>query len=331
MVLSCSAWALALLLSAPAAEAKSTLRFATLAPKNSTWGKIFVSFKRAIEKRTQERLELRIYYNGVLGSEATMAAKLRSGQLDGATLSNLGLAHVDKRVMVMTLPWLVDSWEKFDRVRPELAPEFDEAFRSHGLEILGWGDIGLVYGFTRGYTVRVPTDMRGHHPMILRDEPVGSLFFENIKGVRPVVAEPMEILNLLRVGRIDSISAPALVAEQLQWVPYLDHVSARPLACAVGASVMRKESLDALPVDVRDEFVSLAKKVGKIQGARIRKLDLEAYQRIRRRMTVISVTEAEREQWAKLVRLVLKRLGTGTYPRALMDKVAKLTGHELEW
>jgi TRAP-type C4-dicarboxylate transport system substrate-binding protein len=322
---------LTILLTALPAQAKNTLRFGTLAPRNSTWGKVFDSFKKAMEKKAQRGFELRIYYNGVLGSEETMAAKLRSGQLDGATLSALGLAHIDKRVMVMTLPWLVDSWDKLDRVRPELAPEFETEFDRQGLQILGWGDIGLVYGFTRGYSIHLPQDMRGHRVMVLRGEPVGSLFFENVRGTNPIPADPMDILNLLRTSQVDTISAPALIAEQLQWIPYLDHVSSQPLACAIGASVARKDAMAALPADTRNLFVSLAQRVGKIQGTRIRRLDEEAYFRIKRRMTVVSVTDTERKEWETIVRIVLKRLGNGVYPRPMMEKVARLTGHKLEW
>jgi TRAP-type C4-dicarboxylate transport system substrate-binding protein len=325
-----SGCALACLLLANTADAKTTLRFGTLAPKNSTWGKIFETFKRTMEKKA-EGFELRIYYNGVIGSEATMAGKMRSGQLDGATLSALGLAHIEPQIMVMTLPWLVDTWDKFDRVRPELAPDFEAAFEKQGLRILGWGEIGLIYGFTRGYTVRRPADLRGHRAMVLRGEPVGAAFFENIQGANPIVADPMDILNLLRSSRVDTISAPALVAEQLQWIPYLDHVSAQSLACAIGASVVRKESLAALAPDTRTLFVNLSRRVGEIQGARIRKLDDEAYLRIKRRMTVVAITEAERRDWVEIVRRVLKRLGSGTYPRPMMEKVATLTGQKIDW
>jgi TRAP-type transport system periplasmic protein len=314
-----------------AAHAKTTLRFGTLAPKNSTWGKVFDAFRRAMDKKSSGEVDLRIYYNGVLGSEASMAGKLRSGQLDGATLSILGLAHFDKRVMVMTLPWLVDSWEKVDKVRADLAPEFEKELETKGIDVLGWGDIGLIYGFTRGHAVRVPGDLRGHTPMILRGEPVGSAFYENISGVRPIPADPMDVLNLLRSRRVDTIAAPALVAEQLQWIPYLDHVSGQPLACAIGASVVRQETMTNMPADLRDMFLDLSKRVGKSQSRRIRQLDLEAYDRIKRRMTVVTITPTQRKEWEKLVRVVLKRLGNGVYPRDMMDRVAALTGHKLEW
>lgn len=319
------------LLLAPDANAKTTLRFGTLAPKNSTWGKVFDAFRRAMDKKSSGEVDLRIYYNGVLGSEASMAGKLRSGQIDGATLSILGLAHFDKTVMVMTLPWLVDSWDKVDRVRADLGPQFEKEFKAKGIKVLGWGDIGLIYGFTRGHAVRVPGDLRGHTPMVLRGEPVGSAFFEQIPGVRPVPAEPMDILNLLRARTVDTISAPALVAEQLQWIPFLDHVSGQPIACAIGASVIRQETMDNMPADLRAMFLDLSQRVGRSQSKRIRQLDLEAYERIKRRMTVVSVTPAERKQWEKLVRVVLKRLANGVYPRDMMERVATLTDNKVEW
>ena len=48
-------------------------------------------------------------------------------------------------------------------------------------------------------------------------------------------------------------------------------------------------------------------------------------------MTVVTITEAERQEWEKVVKVVLRRLGNGVYPRSMMEKVARLTGHELTW
>lgn len=312
---------------AHAEAAPAKLRISTLAPKNSSWGKIFTVWEKAVAQKSNGKLELEIYYNGVQGMEDSMVAKIKTGQLDGAALTALGLSKINRNVLCMTLPWLINSWDKLDKVRPQIAPELEKGFDSAGFDLLGWGDVGLVYGFAKGFAVRRPTDIRGHRPLVWRNEPVGPIVFSLIGQITPVPLSATEVLPALRAGTIDMISAPALAAEQLQWVPHLDHVSNQAVVAAVGGTVFRKQSLEALPADMREMFLDMQKRVGKNQNEKIRTLDKEAYERIKARMKVVNITPEDRKVWEDVVRKTLKRLAQGTFPRDLMVKVAKLGGY----
>lgn len=309
------------------ADAKTKLRFSTLAPKNSSWGKVFKVFESAVAEKTNGELELDVYYNGVQGMEDAMVGKMKTGQLDGAALTALGLSKVNRNVLAMTLPWVINSWDKLDKVRPELAPQFEKEFDAQGFMLLGWGDVGLVYGFTHGYALKRPEDIRGKRPLVWRDEPVGPIFYSIIGQITPVPLSATEVLPALQAGSIDMISAPALAAEQLQWVPHLDHVSSEPVVTAIGATIFRKKSIDAMPADLRDIFLKMQKKVGENQTQRIRALDMEAYGRIKKRMTVVEIKGDDRKAWESVARKTFKRLAQGVFPRELMQRVAKLAGY----
>lgn len=319
---------LALSAFAGTAHAETTLRVSTLAPKNSSWGKVFDVFERAVVQKTGGQLKLKVYYNGVQGMEDAMVSKMKTGQLDGAALTSLGMSKINRNVMCMTLPWLINSWEKLDKVRPKVVDELTPEFEKQGFKVLGWGDVGLVYSMSKGLAVRRPTDLRGQRPLVWRNEPVGPIVYSMIGQVTPVPLSVTEVLPALRAGTINTLSAPALAAEQLQWTPHVDHITDSPLVTAVGGSVYRQKSLDDMPPELRTIFLAMQKKVGKNQNERIRRLDLEAYQRMKKRMTVVKVTEADREVWKEMVRKVLKRLAQGTFPRPLMRKVADLAGYQ---
>jgi TRAP-type C4-dicarboxylate transport system substrate-binding protein len=308
------------------ASAATTLRIATLAPKNSAWGKVFKVWATAVEKKTNGNLKLDIYYNAVQGNEDSMVGKMKTGQLDGAALTSVGLSRIHRDVLVLQLPGVVDSWSTLDRVRAALQADIEKGFTAQGFKVLGWGDVGLVRQMSKGFAVRRPNDMKGKHPVVWRNEPMGPTVYATIGGVVPVPLSPPEILPALRSGKVDVLNAPALAAEQLQWTPYLDHVSSNVTVCAVGGTVMRRKVLDEMPADVRQVFFDLQERMGKTNANRVRKLDNESYARISKKMTLVTLSEADRKEWEKVLRQAVDRLGQGTFDRGLINRVLKITG-----
>lgn len=315
-----------LLLTGGATAATHSLRVATVAPKASSWGKVFAVWRKAVQKKTGGALDLDIFYNAVQGGDDAMVSKMRSGQLDGAALTAVGLSRIYRDILVLQLPGVIDSWGTLDQVRAALRPELERGFLQEGFRVLGWGDIGLVRQMSRGFAVRRPADVKGKRPLVWRNEPIGPRVFSAIGGITPVPLGPEEVLPALRSGRVDLISAPALAAEQLQWTSYLDHINESVTVCAIGGLVFRAKALDDLPADLREAFLDIQRRLDKSRGARIRALDAAAYQRIAKKMTVVALTPAEREEWRAVLTRAVRQLAQGTFDKALVERVVKLAG-----
>lgn len=308
--------------------ADKTIRLATIAPRASSWGKVYDVWQKALTNKTGGRLDLQVYFNGVQGNEDAMVSKIRTGQLDGAAITSTGLSLIYKNVLVLQIAGVLTTWEQLDRVRHEIQPELDAGIRANGFDIIGWGDVGLVRQFTKGFEIHRPADVKGKHPAVWRNEPMGPALYAAIGGVVPVPVDAMEMLPALRAGTVDLIAAPALAAEQLQWTPYLDHVNDDVIVCAVGALILKAGVLDSLPADLRATWDEVEKRATQSMQGRVRKLDDESYERISQRMTVIHSTEAEREEWKKLLRKVVSGLSRGTYDKALVNRVLAIRGME---
>lgn len=308
------------------ADAPHTLRIATLAPKNSAWGKVFKIWAKAIDTKTEGKLGLDVYYNAVQGDEHTMVTKMKSGQLDGAALTSVGLSQVYRNVLVLQLPGVIDSWAVLDKVRTEMQPDLEKAFSNEGFTVVGWGDVGLVRQMSKGFAIKRPSDMKGKSPAVWRDEPMGPTVYATIGGIVPVPVSPPEVLPALRQGKINVVNAPALAAEQLQWVAYFDHVSSNVSVCAIGGTIFRKKALDDLPADVRQAFFDIQKRMDKSNSSRVRGLDDQAYDRMKAKMTVVDMSQADKDEWAKVLRESVKRLSQGTFDKAMVDRVIKISG-----
>jgi TRAP-type C4-dicarboxylate transport system substrate-binding protein len=316
----------ALVLATTPALAAREVRFATIAPKNSTWGKILHAWEQVVDKKTHGELKPIVYYNGVLGDESAMVAKMRTGQLDGAALSAAGLSLIYRDVMVLQFPGVTNSWPLRDLVIGMLGPEIENGFRREGFELLAWGDIGLVYQMSHGVAVRGPGDLRGRRPLVWRNEPIGPMIYSLIGQVVPIPLGSTEVLPALQAGTVDIVAAPALAAEQLQWTPYVDHISEQVIVCAISGTLMRRDRLEAIPADARHLLTAVQNRMAKAQTAMIRRLDAEAVQRLRRKMTVVRSSDDDKVEWYRVFLKAVRRLRQGVFSPDLVDRVLSITG-----
>src|SRR5262249_16742231 len=153
------------LLFSVSSEAATTLRIATLAPKESPWGKVFRAWSEAIHEKTKGSVEATWLWNGVAGPERSVVGKMRTGQLGGAALTATGLANVYKPIVALQMPGAFDTWAELDKARTALRPEFDAHLVEAGFVVVGWGDVGRARTFSKGFEVRLPPDLRGHTPV----------------------------------------------------------------------------------------------------------------------------------------------------------------------
>ncbi len=311
------------LLVASMASAGDKLTIATLAPRSSLWGKVFRAWAKAVKKKTNGQLRLRFYWNGGQGGETTVVAKMRSGQLDGATLGAGGLGKIHKAVLALQLPGLFTTWRSIDRARDSVFKEFWTAFDKKGFFLSSIGDVGRVRTFSKGRAIRKPADLRGMKPAGPRRGLIAPAFAAAL-GITLVPTSVVELLSALSTGRVNVISAPSLAAEQLQWTPHFDHVGADVSGIAIGAMVFSKKRLQAQPKDVLEVMRKTGKKAGKLLRARIRKLDDQAFARQKKKMTLVTLSSSERQNWAAIFKRTRKKLAQGTFSPALVRRLEAL-------
>src|SRR6185295_6591301 len=132
--------------------------------------------------------------NGQQGDEAAMVGKMKSGQLDGAAITAVGLATIHRPILALQLPGVFREWAKLDRARDALKGDFEKALTDAGFTLTGWGDVGLAHTMSKGLKVVVPKDLQGTKPYLWRDDPVAPVIFQVIGGVTGVPMGVPEVL-----------------------------------------------------------------------------------------------------------------------------------------
>jgi TRAP-type transport system periplasmic protein len=316
---------LSFLVSSASARAEETITLGTVAPKQSIWGKVFSVWEKAVEKKSDGKLLLKVYYNGQQGDDGTMIGKLKAGQLDGAAVSSIGLAQIHKPVLALQMPGVFRTWEAFDKARDSVKGDFERAFAKEGF-LVGFGDLGRLRGFTKGVVIKRPSDLKGRKVLSFRNDVVGPTVYQVVPGVSIVQLSATEVLPALRSQSLDVVNAPALAAEQLQWTPHLDHMASDSSVMAMGGLVWSKKRVESLPGDLRTILGDTGKVAEAALRKRIREEDDASFARLKEKMTVVTLSDDDKRAWKDVFTKVIERLKQGTFDPALVDKLVAMGG-----
>lgn len=304
-----------------AQAADHTVKIGTLAPKSSPWGKVFNTWAKAVSEKSSGKLEIQWFYNGQQGDEKAMVGKIKSGQLDGAAVTGVGLSLVYKPILALQMPGLFQDWAKLDKARDALKSEFEKGAKDAGFHIAGWGDVGRARTMSKGFAVKAPDDLKGKKPYYLRSDPMQSAVFSVIGGVSGVPLGVPEVLPNLNTGAINVVTAPCLAAEQLQWAGKLDNLNDSAVATAIGAIVFSSKKLDGLPADLKTILTDTGKVAASALTSRIRSEDDAAFKRLKGKMTVSTSSSDDKAKWASIFKQARQKLAQGTFSSSLVSKL----------
>lgn len=304
-----------------ATSATVTLRFATLAPNGSTATRTFDAWNREVRRRTGGAVSLRLYAGGVQGDEAEVIRKIRSGRLDGGSVTATGLALIHRPAVVFQIPGMLRTHEQLDRAREALAPEINRGVEGAGFKLLGWGDLGQTRVFSTRQ-IRTPGDLAACHVWERRDDIIMPQALRAMQTTSVPLQVP-EVLAALQTGRVDTVFAPPLAVVALQWTPRLRYMTDLPMSIVIGAMVLSKARYDALTPDQQHVISESATQFNGLARRNLRQADEQALQAILSHgVTAVPVTDADRAQWLALGTRIRQRLAGQIADQALVDRVA---------
>ena len=315
---------------ATTAQATTVIKIGTLAPGDSPWGREFKKLAADVAADTDGELQLDFQWNGQAGDEVLMVQKIRTGQLDAAAVTALGLAQTGVMdVLLFQLPGLFTSWEKLDHARDTLKGEFDRLFEAKGFTILGWGDLGAAKTMTVGFEVHHPTDLRGKGVFFLPGDPIQPRVYSAIGGITPRSTGIVEILPGLQSGAINVIVAPPLAAEQLQWASRITHINTETLGFGIGAFIGSSARMQSLPPKLKEAAARRGRESSERLTRMVRNLDAQAFARMKANKKVYSPTDTDRAEWRDVFVKVASQLRGTVFTPALFDRVVELAGNPL--
>ncbi len=301
------------------------LKFATLAPRGTSWMTVLSRWAQAVRTQSGGRLEIKLYPGGVAGDEPDVITKMRFGQIQGAAITGRGISEIYFPARILEIPFLFRNYGEIDSVRRRILPQLRAGFRKNGFELVGWGEVGPVRLFS-SHPVRDIADMKQLRIWLWQGDPLARAFFR-AAGLSPIPLSITDVYTSLSTGLINTVYAPALGAIAMQWFTQTRYVSGFPMADAVAALVVTRRFYDRLPVDLQRVLDRTGGAAGRGLIEVSRADDVKSLQTLRRYGLKFGPGwgQVDHRQFFRIRDRVLKDLeGGGLMPAALVAKVQRL-------
>jgi len=237
--------ALILVVPASAEEKGMVIKLATLAPEGSTWAKAFNALNSEIMKKTENKVQFRIYPGGVLGDEKDVLRKMKIGQIQGAALTSGGLSAIYKDIDVLQIPFLFQNYGEVDYVLTKMDAYFRKGFEENGYVLLGWSEAGFIYLMST-IPIASASDLKKGKVWIWEESPMSKAIFDEA-GVSAIPLSLPDVMVGLQTGLVNVVYVPPTAAISLQWFTKIKYVTDVPLVYLLGGLVLKKDTFNQIP------------------------------------------------------------------------------------
>lgn len=300
------------------------IKFATLAPDNSTWMKHMRRLDKRIRKKSDGQIGFRIYAGAIAGDELDVLRKLRIGQIHCAGFSGVGFGQILPMVRILDLPFLFRDYSETDLVHSSLEDFFAEHFREKGFEFLAWAEVGNVHIFSKTPIQRVE-DLATLKVWTWSGDPISKETFSRM-GTQPIPLSITDVTTALNTKMVNTVYAPPLGALALQWHHPLKYVTALPLAHSTGAVLLSRKAASKISGPLITMLRAEFRRAMKDLTAELRNQTDETMKIIQESgLTLVPVPKDEElEKFYAVHDQVARAFSGKMYPRELLDRVYEI-------
>jgi TRAP-type C4-dicarboxylate transport system substrate-binding protein len=298
------------------------IRLATLAPDGSSWMKILSKGSAEIDTKTGSRVQIKYYAGGVQGDERDVVRKMNLGQLDGGAFTSVGLSMIEESIRVLELPRLFASAEELDYVADKMWPYFQDKFEKKGFRLQDRGEVGWIYIMSKDQ-LKSTGDLKSAKMWLWGDDGLVRAMYKKL-GVSGVPLGVPEVEPALTTGRINACYGSPLAAVALQWNTKVKYMSSMPLSFAIGATVVKLDTIKKISASDQDLVLKIAKGMSKSLRKQIRKDNESAKKQMERKGVKIVETDPTMvAEFDKAAQAVWAELTGKMYSKAEFDMVMK--------
>lgn len=291
--------ALALLALAAAGAGAQNLKFGSLAPQDTLWDTALRRIGVEWSRISGGAIDVTVFPGGVAGDEGDMVRKMRTGQLDGAAVSAVGLATVYPGVLALGMPFMFESQEELTYATERLQPVIEEEFERRGFKVLIWTAAGWVYFFSRDPIV-IPADLQRQKLNLPQASPQVTEAWK-AAGFRLAEHQVTELMLGLQTGAVDAVLNSPLIVAPFQWFGVTKHMNALEIAPFYGAMVISVRSWRRLPRGIQSELLAAAQEIGRETAEAVLAAERVAVEIMRRfGLTIHEPTPEQAAEWRVL-------------------------------
>ena len=297
------------------------VRLGTLAPKGSSYTKHLQAMGEQWRSAPGGGVQLTIYADGTMGSEADMVRRMRLGQLQAAMVTTTGLTEIEPAVAgLQTIPKCFRTLEEVDYIGEKLQPMLEKRLEAKGFVVLFWSDTGFVRFFSKQPMVS-PDDLRKTKLFISANRPAELELYRHV-GCHAVPLEVADILPGLQTGLIDCLCVPPTIALAIQLDSPAPHMLDMNWVPLVGAAIINKKTWDSLSPEAQAALRKSAREAGKLIKADGRRENVESIEAMRKRgLKIHTLTPELDAEWDRTVEQAWPKIRGTVVPADIYDEV----------
>lgn len=257
--------------------------------------------------------------------EAGIVRRLHSRNYQAALLSAVGLSEIEPEVSVLQkMPLTFRTWEEVDFVRDRIRRRLEDGLAAKGFILLFWADAGWVEFFSVRQAV-TPADFKRLKLFAWAADDKNVAIMKSLH-YQPVALETDHVLTGLSTGLIDAAPLPPVFALGVQIQTRARHMLDLNWAPIVGAAIIRKDSWEKIPPELRRTLQALCDAAGADIRAEGRRFHDDAVRTLRKgpHTRVHSLEPDQRVEWQKLGDELGPKVRGNLVPSPIYDEVQRL-------
>ncbi len=303
------------------AGGKTTLKLATIAPDGTSFVVALREAGKEIEQKTAGRVNFKIYPGGVMGNDAVILRKFRTGQLHGSSFTAGGISQIYKNYQVMSLPLMIRNYQEADAVRAQIEPLLTAKLAEQGFISMGINEIGFAYLLSNKPVTSVE-QLRECKMWVPEGDPVSRVVFEEA-GVPPVPLPLTDVLTGLNTGLIDTVANSPVGTVALQWFTKVKYLMQVPLIYTYSTFAFSDRAWKQMSAE--DQAI-----VREALTKRFRTMDQDTRRANEQAMATlkkqgVQIVPFDQANWPKMVdiadRSIQKLIAKGNFDPALVQRI----------
>ncbi len=239
-------------------KAKITIKMATLQPRGSTSMKIMEQLANDIRKETNNEVALKFYWGGVQGDENDVIRKIRLKQLHGGAFTGVGLSRIVPAVRVTELPYVFKNRDEVTYVRAKIENTLDKYFEDKGFKVLGWGEVGFVYNFSKVPITSIDV-LKKQKCWVWGDDPLANEMY-GLLGIKPIPLSFTDVLTSLTSNLIDTAPTTPFGAVAFRWYTKFGYMTEYPVVNGTAGMIVTKDIWDKISPESQIKIMKISKR-----------------------------------------------------------------------
>ncbi len=246
------------------------IRIANFYPKDSVVGASLDEFARLVRDKSNGRVEVEVFHDGVLGRPQEVTEDVAMGSLEMCLGDNTGIGTMVKQNQVLELPYIYRDLDHAFKVHAEVFPILRDMILEKGFR-----SVALYTEPPRGILSKIPVkSLEDINGLKLR-VPEVTLYIELFKALKAngTIVAWGEIYTALQTGVVDALenNFPNIYHSKLhEQAKYLTHTNHIITSMHL---IISEPYFQTLPKDIQDIIVEAGQKSVEFAQANVKKVN----------------------------------------------------------